>query len=439
MAKSMTTQQIRTLKYLNIADIKPDPRNPRKHNAAQIEAIKRSIKGYGFNAPILIDKQRIIIAGHGRHKAAMLLGLTEVPVICLDNLTEAQARAYMIADNQLNDRSSWCDRGLAIHLKELSDLALEFSIEDTGFSLPEIDIRIQSLDVPPKSEPHDEFLMANGPAVSRPGDLFHLGSHRLFCGNSLEDQSFIALMGDEAAAGVFSDAPYNLKIDGNVSGKGATKHGDFAMASGEMTQSEFTQFLGDSMARSAKHSAPGAIVYMCMDFRHMVELQQAAQANKYELLNLCVWIKTNGGMGSFYRSAHELVFVFAKKGAKRINNVQLGRFGRNRTNVWHYAGANVGGEKLLALHPTVKPIMLVSDAMRDSTKRGDIVLDPFLGSGTSILAAERCGRRCYGIELDPLYVDTAIARWERLTGREALHASGRAFSELRAERGGSHE
>ena len=249
-------------------------------------------------------------------------------------------------------------------------------------------------------------------------------------------------MGGEVAAGVFTDAPWNVKISGNVSGKGVNKHDDFAMASGEMSPAEFTQFLGDSIARIAAHAVPGAIVYMCMDFRHMVELQQAAQSNNYELLNLCVWIKTNGGMGSFYRSAHELVFVFARKGAKRINNVQLGRFGRNRTNVWHYAGANVmpakGGEKLLALHPTVKPIMLVADAMRDSTKRGDIVLDPFLGSGTSILSAERCGRRCYGIELDPLYVDTAIARWQRLTGREALHTSGRTFSELWTERGGSH-
>ena len=315
----MTNQQIRTLKYLSIADIKPDPRNPRAHKPAQIRAIANSIRAFGFNAPILIDRYGNIIAGHGRYQAALLMGLTEVPVICLDDLTESQARAY----------------------------------------------------------------------------------------------------------------------------KGAHKHAEFAMASGEMTPAEFMDFLAASMARIAAHTATGGIAYICMDFRHMVELQQAAQSNNYSLLNLCVWVKTNGGMGSFYRSQHELVFVFAQKGAKRINNIQLGRFGRNRTNVWHYAGANVmppkGGEKLLALHPTVKPIMLVADAMRDSTKRGDIVLDPFLGSGTGILAAERCGRRCYGIELDPLYVDTAIGRWERLTGRPALHASGRTFSELKAERGASHE
>ena len=426
--------------YRQVSELKPNPRNPRKHKDAQIRAIANSIKAFGFNAPILIDKYGNIIAGHGRHQAALLMGLTEVPVICLDGLTEAQARAYMIADNRLTDRSTWDDQTLAIHLKELSELALEFSIVDTGFSLPEIDFRVQSLDPAPETDSHDRFSMAKGPAVSRPGDLFHLGDHRLVCGNSLEEQSFAILMGSEAAAGVFTDAPYNVKIPGNVSGKGMHKHADFAMASGEMTPAEFTRFLDRSIALVAAHSAPGAIAYMCMDFRHMVELQQAAQSNNYDLLNLCVWVKTNGGMGSFYRSQHELVFVFAQKGAPRINNIQLGRFGRNRTNVWHYAGANMapakGGEKLLALHPTVKPILLVADAMRDSTKRGDIVLDPFLGSGTTILAAERCGRRCYGIELDPMYVDTAIARWQRLTGREALDVSGRTFSELRTERGG---
>ncbi len=429
--------------YRLVSELKPDPRNPRAHKPAQIRSIANSIRAFGFNAPILVDRYGNIIAGHGRYQAALLMGLTEVPVICLDDLTESQARAYMIADNRLTDLSSWDDKKLAVHFKELSELALEFSIEDTGFALPEIDVRVQSLEPGPEPEPHDNFSVAKGPAVSQPGDLYRLGDHKLYVGNSLEERSFTILMDGAVAAGVFTDPPYNVKINGHVSGKGAHKHAEFAMASGEMALAQFTDFLATSMALIAAHTSPGAISYVCMDFRHMMELQQAALSNNYSLLNLCVWVKTNGGMGSFYRSKHELVFVFARKGAQRVNNIQLGRFGRNRTNVWHYAGANVtpskGGEKLLALHPTVKPIMLVADAMRDSTKRGDIVLDPFLGSGTSILAAERCGRRCYGIEMDPLYVDTAIGRWERLTGREALHASGRTFSQLMAERGAGDE
>lgn len=271
----------------------------------------------------------------------------------------------------------------------------------------------------------------------------HLGDNRLYCGSALDGESYTLLTGGEVAKAVFTDPPYNVKIKGHVSGLGAVTHREFAMASGEMTETDFTQFLTVPLGLSGTHTAPGTIVYACMDFRHMGEMLAAGRANGFELLNLCVWVKTNGGMGSFYRSKHELVFVFRNGTAPHQNNIQLGRFGRNRTNIWHYAGANIrprkGGEDLLALHPTVKPIMLVADAMRDSTARGDVVLDPFVGSGTTILAAERTGRRGYGIELDPLYVDTAIARWERMTGRQALHVAGKTFREVIAERRASHE
>jgi DNA modification methylase len=245
-------------------------------------------------------------------------------------------------------------------------------------------------------------------------------------------------MEGEQAKAVFTDPPYNVKIEGHVSGLGAVKHREFAMASGEMGEAEFTQFLTTALKLAGTHTAPGGILYACMDFRHMGEMLAAGRATGFELLNLCVWVKTNGGMGSFYRSKHELVFVFRDGTPQHQNNIQLGRFGRNRTNVWHYAGANIrsrkGAEDVLALHPTVKPIMLVTDAMRDATARGDVVLDPFLGSGTSILAAERTRRRGYGIELDPIYVDTAITRWERMTGKEACHASGKTFRAIGAER-----
>jgi len=435
----MTGPVIRKLTYRPVADLKPSHRNPRKHDRAQIGAIANSITAFGFNAPILIDRHGRIIAGHGRFEAAKLLGMTHVPVICLDELSEPQIQAYMIADNRLTDLSVWDEEILAVHLKDLSDLALEFDIQATGFELPEIDLRIESLNPVPETDSADTFEIADGPAVSRAGDLWQLGEHRLLCGSALDAVSYSALMGGQLAAVTFTDAPYNVKIHGNVSGKGTVKHREFPMASGEMAEDEFTRFLATSLGYAGANTVRGGVCYAFMDWRHMGEMLAAGRASGFDLLNLCVWVKTNGGMGSFYRSKHELVFVFRNGDSPHKNNVQLGRFGRNRTNVWNYAGANIrsrkGREDPLALHPTVKPIMLVADAIRDSTSRGDIVLDPFMGSGTTILAAERTGRRGYGIELDPLYVDTAIARWERATGSEAIHAeSGRTFEEIAVER-----
>jgi len=434
----MFTHPARSLSYRLVSELKPDQRNPRRHKRAQIDAIAKSIEAFGFNAPILVDSDDQVVAGHGRLEAAKQLGMTEVPVVRLENLTKTQARAYMIADNRLTDRSSWNDDILAIDFKNLSDLALEFDIEATGFELPEIDLRIQSLDDVTDSDADDSFQLADGPPVSQDGDLFVLGENRLYCGSALNTSSYTTLMGGALAVAVFSDPPYNVKIAGHVSGLGAAKHREFAMASGEMDKTGFTAFLTTGLSLSGAHTVPGGLIYACMDFRHMDELSAAGRANGFDLLNLCVWVKTNGGMGSFYRSRHELIFVFRNGDAAHTNNIQLGRFGRNRTNVWNYAGANIrprkGAEDVLALHPTVKPVMLVADAIRDSTARGDIVLDPFAGSGTTILAAERTGRRGYGIELDPIYVDTAVARWERTTGGVARHSSGATLAELKASR-----
>jgi DNA modification methylase len=245
-------------------------------------------------------------------------------------------------------------------------------------------------------------------------------------------------MNGENAAAVFTDQPYNLKIDGNVCGSGSIKHREFAMASGEMTETEFTDFLTTGLQLMRAHSTLGAVIYACMDFRHMWEMLSAGRAAELSLLNLCVWCKTNAGMGSFYRSRHELVFVFRNGKEAYLNNIQLGRHGRSRSNVWAYPGvsgfARKGAEDLLALHPTVKPIALVADAILDCTKRDDIVLDPYIGSGTAILAAERTGRRCFGIEIDPIYVDTAVGRWERLTGRKAQNSQGLTFEQVKLER-----
>jgi DNA modification methylase len=330
----------------------------------------------------------------------------------------------------------------AIHVDRYqveSALVLDFDIEAIGFELPEIDFRIQSLDASDAGDNADEFEAATGPVVSMAGDLWLLGPHRLYCGNSLDSNAYLTLLEAEKAAAVFTDPPYNVKIDGHVSGNGTITHREFAMASGEMTEEEFAKFLTLSMQWMCTHTAPGAIIFTCMDWRHMGEMLAAGRASECELLNLCVWAKSNGGMGSLYRSRHELVFVFKNGREAHLNNVQLGRFGRNRTNVWNYPGFNgfarKGSHNAPALHPTIKPIALVSDAILDSTKRNDIVLDPYIGSGTTILAAERTGRRCFGIEIDGRYVDTAIQRWERMTGRKVQNIEGKTFAQVKLERG----
>ncbi len=426
---------------MGVGELVARPRNPRIHGREQICAIARSIESFGFNAPILVDQDNRIVAGHGRFEAAKLLKLQIVPVIRLEHLTEPQARAYMLADNKLTDRSSWDDHQVAIILKELSEIALDFEIEATGFELPEIDFRIQSLEPPDAADAADEFDMPEGAAVSILGDLWVLGPHRLLCGNALDSHAYGALLAGDKAAAVFTDPPYNVPVAGHVSGKGRKKHREFPMASGEMSNAEFGRFLEDSFGLMTAHSVDGATFFACMDWRHISEIAGAIQSRDCEILNLCVWVKPNGGMGSLYRSRHELVFVFGKRGAKRVNNVQLGSFGRNRTNVWNYPGMNGftrrGRTKGLELHPTVKPIAMVSDAILDVTQRGDIVLDPFCGSGTTILAAERTGRRGFGIELDPGYVDTAVARWERMTKQTAVHANGKTFEEISDQRRGA--
>jgi len=428
--------------YRQIDTVKLDPANPRRHSKKQVRQIANSIEAFGLITPILIDRNGNVIAGHGRLLACRLLGITEVPTLCLDHLTPAQARAFMIADNRLTEIATWDDRLLAQQLKDLSLIGLDFNIEDTGFQMGEIDLRIASLEDPPEATDDPADVLPDVPAglpLSKLGDVWVLGRHRVLCGNALDPASFMTLMGDERAAMVFTDPPYNVPIDGHASGLGAIHHRDFPMASGEMGRSEFIAFLGQACRNLAAFSADGALTYLCMDWRHIDELLAAAREVYGGPINLCVWTKTNAGMGSLYRSQHELVFVFKQGRGSHRNNVQLGQFGRNRSNVWHYPGANSfarGGEEgnLLALHPTVKPVAMVADAILDCSARGDIVLDAFLGSGTTVIAAERTGRRCYGLELDPAYVDTIIRRWQALTSGSARHAaSGRGFDDLARE------
>jgi DNA modification methylase len=422
-----------TIQYLPINSLQPHPSNARIHSAHQIRQISNSIQEFGFTNPVLLDKHGSIVAGHGRVAAAKLLGISQIPTIRLESLSPDQVRAYILADNRLAEKAGWDNSILAIELEHLLTLD-DFDVCVTGFEVPEIDLILDEFSEQ-RAEPGEVVELEDRAAVSRSGDIWTLGKHRVICGNALQESTFIGLMGIRKADVVFTDPPYNVKIHGNVCGKGSIQHREFAMASGEMTEAKFIAFLTASLRLLARFSTPGSVHFVCMDWRHTAELLEAGKRSFGELLNLCVWVKDNAGMGSHYRSGHELVFVFKNGKGPHRNNIQLGRYGRNRTNVWQYAGVNTlprtGEEgKLLALHPTVKPVALVADALLDCSARNDAVLDSFLGSGTTLLAAERTGRRCYGIEIDPLYVDVAIRRWQRYTGERALHQDGKCFDEL---------
>ncbi|MBX9927041.1 MAG: ParB N-terminal domain-containing protein [Hyphomicrobiaceae bacterium] len=418
----------------SLSELKSNPRNTRTHDRSQVNKLAEAILKFGFTVPILIDEAEMIIAGHGRAAAAKVLGLSQVPTIRLTHLTKAEKRAYVIADNRLAELAGWDRSLLAQEFRDLGDL--DFDVSLTGFEIRDIGLIIDEQG----GVTEDTAVPTPDPqnCVSRLGDLWLLGNHRLYCGSALEAASYAALMGDEKAAMVFTDMPYNVPIRGHVSGLGSARHREFAMASGEMCVEQFTGFLRTAFEHMAAWSADGSLHYLCMDWRHMGEVLSAAQGPYSELKNLVVWNKDNGGMGSLYRSKHELVFVYKKGKAPHVNNVELGKNGRNRTNVWDYPGQNTFHAKRrgdLADHPTIKPTALVADAIRDVTRRGAIVLDPFVGSGTTILAAEATGRCARAIELDPVYVDVAIKRFESSTGQVARHAAtGRTFAETRLDR-----
>jgi DNA modification methylase len=410
--------------YRNPANLKPRTNNPRTHAKKQIQQIAASIKEFGFISPVLVDGADGIIAGHGRVEAAMLIGMSDVPAVCVDHLTPAQVRAYVLADNKLAENAGWDRALLALELQELS-VDLNFDVTVTGFETAEIDLLIQDLNQGTSDEADEVPDVDRAePPVSRPGDIWRIGNHVLLCGDALNNDNYAKLLGSKKAQMVFTDPPYNVAIAGNVSGLGKVKHREFAMASGEMSPDEFTKFLETAFIRFAQFSSDGSIHFICMDWRHIRELLDAGTKPYRELKNLCVWAKTNAGMGSLYRSQHELVFVFKNGSAPHINNVELGRFGRSRSNVWHFAGQNTFGgdrETELAMHPTVKPVALVADAILDCSKRDGMVLDAFAGSGTTLIAAEKTGRHGYGIEIDPYYVDTIIRRFEAVYSVKAKH------------------
>jgi DNA modification methylase len=433
----MTPQQTKAqIIYRLLSELTPNSQNARKHPKQQIRQIAASIKQFGFVVPILIDRNGRIIAGHARAEAGKLLEIQEVPTILLENLTENQVKAFMLADNKLAENAVWDPDILAVELQHLVEIDV-FDVTVTGFEVAEIDSIIDEA----RSEREEDNAIEideTAQPITRPGDRWKLGKHCLLCGDALHESSFTKLMGNRRANLVFVDPPYNVRIDGNVCGKGSIHHREFAMASGEMSPAEYIAFLTTTARLLSRFSSSGSVHYICADWRHIGELLAAGNQVYSELLNLCVWVKNNAGMGSLFRSQHELIFVFKNGKGRHANNVMLGKYGRNRSNVWHYEGANTfsrhGDEgNLLAVHPTCKPVDLVADAILDCSARGDIVLDCFLGSGTTLIAAERVGRIFHGMELDARYVDVAIRRWQKHTGDHAIHAeSGKSFDELTA-------
>ena len=429
------TPETMAVELMAVTRLRPYPRNARTHCKKQIRQIADSIRKFGFTNPILVSDDNEIIAGHGRVEAAKLLGMQSVPTLRLSHLDAAQRRAYVIADNKLALNAGWDRELLTIELQALIDL--EFDVEVTGFSSAEVDLLFDEArdsspdpehaadnDIPPLADPVS--------AVTRCGDLWLLDRHRLLCGDSRHAESYDHLLQDERADLIFTDPPFNVPIDGHVCGLGRIRHHEFAMGTGEMSREAFTGFLQATLGHAAASCRDGAIAFVCMDWRHMGELLAAGLAVFSELKNLCIWNKSNGGMGSFYRSKHELVFVFKLGSAPHTNT------GRYRTNVWDYAGVNTlrpGRAEELAMHPTVKPVALVAEAIEDCSRRGEVVLDPFAGSGSTLIAAHKTGRRTRIVEFDPAYCDQILRRFEQVTGKQAvLAATGQSFEVAMEER-----
>lgn len=432
------------IKYRCPSTLVPYERNARRHSRRQLAQIEASIRRFGFTNPVLIDDEDRILAGHGRVEAAKALGLTEIPTVRLSQMSEVDRRAYILADNKLALNAGWDQEILAGELQALVEIG--FEVELTGFSLAEVDLTIIQAEQSSASThdlSEDDIPVVDGPAVTRHRDLWQLGRHLLFCGDAREPEAFQKLMGNVRAQMIFTDPPYNVPIDGHVCGLGKVQHREFAMASGEMTSAQFTRFLKSTLGLGAAFCSDGAIAYVCMDWRHIGELYEAGGTAFHELKNLCIWNKTNGGMGTFYRSKHELIFVFKVGDAPHINNFGLGDTGRYRSNVWDYPGVNSRRTDRLSdlkMHPTVKPVALVKDAIMDCSRRGGIVLDMFGGSGTTLIAADKTGRKAHLIEYDPLYCDTIIRRYEMLSGRPAtLEGTDKEFEIIAEERLGSGE
>ncbi|MFC7698635.1 DNA modification methylase [Bradyrhizobium sp. GCM10028915] len=404
---------------VRISDLKPLGNQTRRHPKTQIDKLASSLGEYGQVLPILVDAMLRVIAGWAVVAAAAQIGLDHVLAVTITDLSEAQLRMLRLMLNRVTEEASWDVQALRLELTELLTLDPEIDLQLTGFSTGELDVAISDSEDLEDDLPPPEA----GPSVTQPGDIWILEKHRVICADALQAESYLRLMEGEPARMIFADPPYNVPIDGHASGSGKIKHPDFAMASGEMSTAEFESFLATFCARVCEHAVDGSLHFICMDWRGMGQLLNATRPIYGEQINLCVWNKPRPGMGSFYRSKHELIPIFKKGRAPHLNNVQLGRNGRNRCNVWDYQNSWAQSPKSkLSLHPTVKPVALIADAIRDCTNEHDIVLDPFGGAGTTLIAGERTRRRARLIEIEPRFVDVTIRRWQHVTGKVAVLA-----------------
>ncbi len=423
-----------------VSALQPNPHNARTHSKKQIRKIARSFDVSGALSPVIVDENWTILAGHARVEACKITGRTEVPIIQIFDASEAQKRNFLIADNRIGEDAGWDRQKLALELPELELLlqAVDFDLTDTGSEVAELDqlaINFEDQAAHPDDDIEESILSA--PPVLRLGDLVQLGEHRLLVSDARDHAALDRLIDGKLAAAAFLDPPYNLRVR-DIGGRGRSQHPEFAFASGEMSRAEFVAFLTASVRNVAGLSQEGAVHFVCIDWKHVRDLVEAGAEVYGAMLNLVVWNKTNAGQGGLYRSQHELIGVFRVGDEPHLDNVQMGRFGRNRSNVWTYPGANTfrsGRKQDLADHPTVKPTALVADAIKDVTHRGDIVLDTFVGSGTTILAGERVGRRVMAMEIEPKYADIAVRRWQAMTGRDAIDVeTGMTFEALGASR-----
>jgi DNA modification methylase len=415
--------------------LKPAPQNARRHSGSQIKQIVASFDEFGIINPVIVDEANIILAGHGRLEAAKAAGVTHLPVVRVTGLSEGQKRAYRVADNRIAEQAEWDFSILADELKALSSPEFEIDVTVTGFEMGAIDVMVGKQTAATIDDEADQQPVQDPdrPPVSKPGDIWTLGRHRLLCGDMRDIGQLERLLESNPADLVFTDPPYNVPINRFVCGLGSVSHDEFAMASGEMSPAEFRNFLKQVTTNLCDATRDGSIHFICMDWRHLHDLLLAGSEAYSELKAICVWNKTNGGMGSLYRSKHELIVVYKHGDAPHINNVGLGKHGRNRTTVWDYPGVNSFGAERdnLAIHPTVKPVKMVEDAIMDCSNRGDAVLDAFCGSGTTLIAAERVGRRGFGLEIDPKYVDATLRRFRALTGEEPVRLDdGSMFKSL---------
>ncbi len=419
-----------------IERIKPYPAHSRIHGKRQIDKLKKLIQHFGQVVPIIIDREGVIVDGHAIWQAMRELGSGEIATIVVTNRTDPEIKALRLALNRIPSDAAWENERLRAELEQL--VSLSFDLELTGFDAVEID-HLFEVDVP-KLKVAEECGQIPAPqerAITAVGDIWSCGRHLVGCGDA-RDQDFIdKVRGGLHASTCFVHPAYNVSIAGFASGKGHVRHRDFIHGVGEMDTRQFTAFLAESLAVLQRSASDGAFIFACVDWRHLFELLAAGRQCDLGLYNICVWAKTKAGKGSLYRSQTELISVFKVGTTPHINNVELGRHGRNRSNLWTYRGLHsFGGDRdeLLASHPTVTPVLMIADAIRDVTKHGEIVLDTFVGSGSTIMAAEETGRVGIGVDLDPLYVDVAIRRWQAHARLDALHtATGEPFDD-RAKR-----